>query len=558
MNLKIYYKNLSSRIASKWTILAIDICLVMISMLLACILQLGVSSIIYKMSLYVWMIFFSLFCNLCFFSVFHIYVGVIRFSSFVDIYRVFISLTLSYGVLGVGNFCWSAFGLGETLPSGIIFIAYILNFIFMACLRILVKMLHEALSFDIRHCVNVFIYGFRGTGVNIAKSMRVSRNNHYRVCGFISDEPWMIGKHTMGCRVYANDKMLFEHLKRKNVRTIIASPDKLVDLEQSGIVAQMLAQDIHVMTVPPLSDCLDDGIIKDIHIEDWLRREPIQVDIRKIAAYVEGHRILITGAAGTVGQEIVRQLAALNPYQLILVDQAESPLYDIQLELSDHWKNLEVRVLVADVTNYTRMEAIFRECMPQLVFHAAAYKHVAMLEDYASEAIQVNVLGTKTVADLSVKYKIKKCMIISTDHAFCPVHAMGYSKCLAEMYVQGLSRKVVQENSLTKLFVVRFSDVYPDAPRSLMTVSEACQLILETGNLGEYGEIYVFEDDAVEDTLPTSYEKIKKSKGYFIDYTMICEQINTLTENNCMQDSAVIINKMKKIISYFSESCVDA
>lgn len=131
-----------------------------------------------------------------------------------------------------------------------------------------------------------------------------------------------------------------------------------MDLEQSGIVAQMLAQDIHVMTVPPLSDCLDDGIIKDIHIEDWLRREPIQVDIRKIAAYVEGHRILITGAAGTVGREIVRQLAALNPYQLILVDQAESPLYDIQLELSDHWKNLEVRVLVADVTNYTRMEAI--------------------------------------------------------------------------------------------------------------------------------------------------------------------------------------------------------
>jgi hypothetical protein len=170
----------------------------------------------------------------------------------------------------------------------------------------------------------------------------------------------------------------------------------------------------------------------------------------------------------------------------------------------------------------------------------------------------VNILGTKTVADLSVKYKIKKCMIISTDHAFCPVHAMGYSKCLAEMYVQGLSRKVVQENSLTKLFVVRFSDVYPDAPRSLMTVSEACQLILETGNLGENGEIYVFEDDAVEDTLPTSYEKIRKSKGYFIDYTMICEQINTLTENNCMQDSAVIINKMKKIISYFSESCVDA
>ena len=558
MNLRIYYKYLSSRIASKWTVLLVDVIIVVISMLSACFLQYRLSSVSYEISLYVWLTILAVLCNVCFFHILRTYVGVIRFSSFVDIYRVFWSLTISYAVLFLGNYCWSVSGLGETLPNSILFMAYMFTFSLMACMRIAVKMLYEAIAFDARHCVNVFIYGFHGTGVNVAKSLRVSRNNHYRLRGFISDEPDMIGKHTMGCRVYPNDEQLFDRLKKKKVDTIIISPSKVSDLENSGMLDKLFSHDIHVMTVPPLSDCMDDGLIKDIQIEDWLRREPVQVDMRKITAHIEGRRVMVTGAAGAVGREIVRQLAALNPYQLILVDQAESPLYDIQLELSDHWKNLEVRVLVADVTNYTRMEAIFRECMPQLVFHAAAYKHVAMLEDYASEAIQVNILGTKTVADLSVKYKIKKCMIISTDHAFCPVHAMGYSKCLAEMYVQGLSRKVVQENSLTKLFVVRFSDVYPDAPRSLMTVSEACQLILETGNLGENGEIYVFEDDAVEDTLPTSYEKIRKSKGYFIDYTMICEQINTLTENNCMQDSAVIINKMKKIISYFSESCADA
>lgn len=549
MNLKIYYKNLSSRIASKWTILAIDVCLVVISMLLACILQLGISSIVYKMSLYVWMIFFSLFCNLCFFSAFHTYVGVIRFSSFVDIYRVFISLTLSYGVLGIGNFCWSAFGLGETLPNGIIFIAYILNFTFMACLRILVKMLHEALSFDNRHCVNVFIYGYRGTGVNIAKSMRVSRNNHYRVCGFISDEPWMIGKHTMGCRVYANNNALFEHLRRKNVQTIIVSPDKLADLESSGTIVQMVAQNINVMTVPPLSDCLDDGAIKDIHIEDWLRREPIQVDIRKISAYVEGHRILITGAAGIVGREIVRQLAALNPYQLILVDQAESPLYDIQLELSDHWKNLDVRVLVADVVNYSRMEAIFKQYSPQLVFHAAAYKNISMLEDYVAEAVQVNVLGTKNIADLAVKYKVCKCIMISTDHALLPAHAMGYSKRLAEMYVQGLSRKIMQKDVATKLFIVRFADVYPYAPRSLMTLAEACQLILEVGNLGENGELYVFEEEATEEAEPTCYEKVKRGKESVPESDTVCEQVASLVENCESNESLTIINEMKKIIS---------
>lgn len=557
MNLKVYYRNLSSRIASKWTILAIDICLVVISMLLACILQLGVSSIIYKVSLYIWMILFSLSCNLCFFSVFHTYVGVIRFSSFVDIYRVFISLTISYGLLGIGNFCWLAFGFGETLPNGIVFIAYILNFTFMVCLRILVKMLHEALSFDDRHCVNVFIYGFRGTGVNIAKSMRVSRNNHYRVCGFISDEPWMIGKHTMGCRVYANNNKLFEHLKRKNVQTVVVAPDKLVDLESSGVMERMLAQNIHVMTVPPLSNCLDDGIIKDIHIEDWLRREPIQADIRKIAAYIEGHRILVTGAAGAVGREIVHQLAALNPYQLILVDQAESPLYDVQLELSDHWKNLEVKVLVADVANRSRMEAIFKQYIPQLVFHAAAYKNISMLEDYAAEALQVNVLGTKNIADLAVKYKVYKCMMISTNHALSPVHVMGYSKRLAEIYMRGLSQKIRQEELTAKLFVVRFADVYPEAPRSLMTLPEACLLILEAGNLGENGGIYVFEDESAEETEATCYDKVRRSREDIAGVDKVCKQIDSLVEKYESGEPLTIINEMKKIISCIAEHPVE-
>lgn len=558
MNLRVYYKNLSSRIASKWTILAIDVCLVLISMFLAYALQFWVSSIIYKVSLYIWMLFLSLLCNLCFFSVLHTYVGVIRFSSFVDIYRVFISLTLSYGLLGIGNFCWAILGLGETLPNGIIFIAYILNFTLMVCLRILVKMLHEALSFDKRHCVNVFIYGFRGGGVNIAKSMRVSKNNHYRVCGFITDEAGMIGKHTMGCRVYANDDKLFQYLKKKNVRTVIVSPDKLNDIELSGTMKLLFAQDIQVMTVPPLSDCMNDDVIKDIHIEDWLRREPIHVDIRKIAAYVEGHRVLITGAAGAVGREIVRQLAALNPYQLILIDQAESPLYDIQLELSDHWKNLEVKVLVADVLNYSRMESIFSQYKPQLVFHAAAYKSVSMMEDYVAEAVHVNIHGAKNIADLAVKYNVGKCILVSTEHALTPTHVMGYTKCLAEFYFLGLSRKIMLEGLTTKLFITRFADVYPDAPRSLMTMSEACQLILEIGNIGENGDVYVFEGRNTLQTEPLYYEKVSNSKEFLTDTKVIFEQIDTLVENCEASEPLTIINEMKKIISRLTQYPIEA
>ena len=180
------------------------------------------------------------------------------------------------------------------MPNSILFMAYMFTFSLMACMRIAVKMLYEAIAFDARHCVNVFIYGFHGTGVNVAKSLRVSRNNHYRLRGFISDEPDMIGKHTMGCRVYPNDEQLFDRLKKKKVDTIIISPSKVSDLENSGMLDKLFSHDIHVMTVPPLSDCMDDGLIKDIQIEDWLRREPVQVDMRKITAHIEGRRVMVT------------------------------------------------------------------------------------------------------------------------------------------------------------------------------------------------------------------------------------------------------------------------
>lgn len=549
MNLKKYYRVSLSRIAPQWTVVAIDLFLVMISMLLAYTLQLEVSSVVYKMSSYVWMIFFSLLCNGIFFSIFRTSVVVIRFSSFVDISRVFVSLTLGYGMLGIGNFAWQVGGGGTALPNGIVFVAYLLNVSFMVALRILVKLLHELMSFDDRRCVNVFVYGFQGTGVNIAKSMRVSRSNRYRVCGFISDEPGMIGKHVMGCRVYANDDRLSEQLKKKRVHTVIVSSEAMANLEQSGMAERMLSEGTHLLTVPPLSDSLNDGIMKDMHIEDWIRRDPVHIDLCREAAYVAGCRVLVIGAAGAVGREIVRQLAALNPGQLILVDQAESPLYDVQLELSDHWEGVDVRVLVADIANRSRMEFIFGQYMPQLVFHAAAYKDISMLDEYPYEAVRTNVAGTKNVVDLSVKYRAAKCMMISTDCASVPLHVMGYSKRLAEMYVQGMSCVATSENSCTKLMVARFGNVYPHDPRSLMTMPEACQLLLMIGNWGENGGIYIFEEAQAEDLLPTNNEKISQLNVRFTDGGDVCRLIDVLTENSCVQNLENIIDEMKKIIS---------
>lgn len=557
MNLRIYYKYLSSRIASKWAVLLIDVMIVVTAMLSAYLLQFIISSILYPPSLYIWMFCLILLSNVCFFHILRTYVGVIRFSSFVDIYRVFQSLTLSYGMLGLGNLVWSALDFGDTLPGSILFIAYILSFIFMVCLRIAVKMLYEAIAFDARHSVNVFIYGFHGTGVNVAKSLRVSRNNHYRLCGFISDEPDMIGKHTMGCRVYANDVRLFEQLKRKNVQTVIVSPSKIADLEALGVLDELSSHDIHVMTIPPLSNSLDDGLIKDIQIEDWLRREPVQVDIRQITAHIEGNRIMVIGAAGTIGRGIVRQLAALNPYELILVDQAESPLYDVQLELSDHWKNLAVRVLVADVANSSRMEAVFKETQPQLVFHAAAYKQTQLMEDYASEALQTNVLGTMNVADLAVKYNVCRMILISTDKAIHPTHVVEYSKRLSEIYVQSLGQKMrTEKNCGCRLSIIRFGDVYPDAPCSLMTLPEACMLILEAGVMGSSGKVYLFEEADKVVSVPTHHDKIKCEVSCVYDYEHIYNALSVLIEHSYTEKTTILFSEIKKTVQELAVSSV--
>lgn len=549
MNLRLYYKYLSSRIASKWTVLLVDLLIVMIAMIFAYLLQYRISSICYPLPVYAWMFILALLSNVCFFHIHRTYVGVIRFSSFVDIYRVFQSLTLGYGVLGLGNLFWSALGLGETLPGSILFIAYVFSFIFMVSLRIAVKMLYEVIAFDARHSVNVFIYGFHGTGVNVAKSLRVSRNNHFRLRGFISDEPDMIGKHTMGCRVYANDDKLFGYLKKKNVQTVIVSPSKIADLETLGVLDKLSSHNIHVMTIPPLSNCLDDGLIKNIQIEDWLRREPVQIDIRKITPHIEGNRIMITGAAGTIGKEIVRQLATLNPYQLILVDQAESPLYDVQLDLSDHWKNLDVRVLVADITNRTRMEAIFKEAQPQLVFHAAAYKQPLLMEDYTSEALQVNVLGTMNIADLAVKYKACRMILVSTEQAVELEHVVGYSKRLSELYVQSLGQKLQKNKGVGgNLIIIRFGDVYPDAAHSLMTLPEACALILEAGVMGNNGGVYIFEETNKVASVPTWHDKIKCEVSCVYDYEQIYKILSDLVEHSYTEKNAILLSEIKKIV----------
>ena len=522
MKPRFFHRYLSSKVLPIWTILLIDVFIIVSSCMLSYALRYDFRSIFLDSSTIDKTILWTVIVNLVFFRVFRTYSNVLRFSSFVDIMRIFVSLTVSYGTLMVTSVLLDTYFNVKIAPVSVLFMAYVINFALMACSRIVVKMFFEIINFDRSQTVNVFIYGAKEVGVNIAKSLRVNLRNHYRLRGFIADEPELIDKIMMGVKVYPNDDTLIERLEDRDVNTIIISPAKMDQLKKTDIADRLLAHNIKLLTAPPLSEWggqpLNRTQLKEIQIEDLLQREPIEVDIHKIASHLEGKRVMITGAAGSIGSEIMRQVASFNPYKLILVDQAETPLHDIRLELQDRWRDIDAETIVADISNPTRIEAIFREYKPQYIFHAAAYKHVPMMEDNVSESIQVNVAGTRILADFAVKYGAEKFVMISTDKAVNPTNVMGCSKRICEIYVQSLAKKLQEKGEGTVQFITtRFGNVlgsngsviprfrdqiqrggpvtvtHPEIIRYFMTIPEACRLVLEAGSMGNGGEIYIFD-----------------------------------------------------------------
>lgn len=522
MKHKFFHRYLSAKVLPIWTILLIDVLIIVVSSLLAYALRYDFRSIFLESSTIDKTIVCTVIVNLVFFRIFRTYSNVLRFSSFIDIMRIFVSLTVSYALLMISSVLLSSYMDVRLAPVSVFFMAYIISFAMMSCSRIVVKMFYELLNFDGSHSANVFIYGTKEAGVNIAKALRVNLRNHYRLRGFIADEPELINKVMMGVKVFPNDETLIDVLNDRDVHTIIISPAKMEELKRSDMADRLLAHNIKLMTAPPLSEwsgqTLNRTQLKEIQIEDLLQRNPIEIDIHKVASHLEGKRVMITGAAGSIGSEIMRQVASFNPYKLILVDQAETPLHDIRLELQDRWRDIDAETIIADISNATRMEEIFKEYKPQYIFHAAAYKHVPMMEDNVSESIQINVYGTRTIADLAVKYGAEKFVMISTDKAVNPTNVMGCSKRICEIYVQSLAKKLQQKGGhVTQFITTRFGNVlgsngsviprfrdqiqrggpvtvtHPEIIRYFMTIPEACRLVLEAGSMGNGGEIYIFD-----------------------------------------------------------------
>ena len=511
----------SSKVLPSWTILLFDTVVIVLSVFCGYLIRYLFGGNAMLSGEWARTLLVVVFFALLFFRAFRTYSNILRLSSFVDVMHLFVALTLAFACSLIVALLWPLlFGVRLT-STPVLLIAYITSFMILAISRMFIKMLNDHFNQNVgKQLLNTYIYGTT-TGIDIAKALRTEKENRFRIVGFLADNPDMVGKTMMGAKVYRRDENLLEQLQRDHVKAVIISPAKAKMLKDSDLADQLLREGIQVFMASEVSDNWTGTTprsIKEVQIEDLLGRDPIKINMKEIAAHLEGKRVLITGAAGSIGSEIMRQVAMFNPYQMILIDSAETPLHDVRLEIRQNCAEMEAPTIVANITNKARMEEIFMEYRPQYVFHAAAYKHVPMMEDNVSEAIQNNVLGTKVLADLAVKYQVERFVMISTDKAVNPSNVMGCSKRICEIYVQALARKVEKEGlAPTQFITTRFGNVlgsngsviplfrkqiaaggpvtvtHPEIIRYFMTIPEACQLVLEAGSMGKSGEIYIFD-----------------------------------------------------------------
>jgi FlaA1/EpsC-like NDP-sugar epimerase len=514
---------LSRRVLSRTAILALDTLMIVFSCLFMYLVRYGFDGLTADIrsdgtTVGLFLIIFNIisFVSLRTFS------GILRFSSFTDLLRIVYALVLGYVLTFIAIVIIRKSNPLFHLDNLTYISIYFLNTFLMIFSRILVKEVYETITGSDMKPVNVFIYGTKEAGISVAKALKGNNEFNYRVMGFISDESHMIGKELMGVTIYENNQDIFRILVSKNVHTIIVSPQKMEEIKNSALLANFVDHDISLLTTVPINEwngsLKSKEQLKDIQIEDLLPRDPIRINMIEIASNIEGKRVMITGAGGSIGSEIVRQVASFNPNSIILIDQAETPLHNLKLELKEKWRDLRTEILVANVSNHSRMDKIFSKTRPQYIFHAAAYKHVPMMEVNVSEAIQTNVLGTKIVADLSVKYNANKFVMVSTDKAVNPSNVMGCSKRICEIYVQSLAKKIEKSGEKSTQFITtRFGNVlgsngsviplfkdqikhggpvtvtHPEIIRYFMTIPEACQLVLEAGAMGKGGEIFIFD-----------------------------------------------------------------
>lgn len=603
-----------------WVIIIADSIISFLSGLFVFVLMYGISKVLSNFSSVACTLIVFTIINLFTFRLFHTYFGIIRYSSFVDLIKVVKAMLLACVIAIVVQYF-------IILPNGDLFrttfiplhfrhiiIIYIVATIGMWGMRVLVKTLYDV-SINNGTGMPTLVYGVKDGGVGLAKNIRSTTPSRFRLKGFIAHEDTYKNKVLMGVKVYKVDKNLRQVIEKQGIAAVLISPiqndrfrndDELQDILLSTNVR------VYMMGSQELNEEEKYSTLhlKEIKIEDLLPRDQINVDMTQIGDMICGKKILLTGSAGSIGSEILRQVCEFKPAELMLIDMAETPQHDMQLMVASKYPEIKTYTLVGSITNKNRMEEVFRRFQPDYVYHAAAYKHVPMMEENPSESVTNNILGTKVIADLSVKYGVKKFVMLSTDKAVNPTNVMGCSKRICEIYVQSLN--AVSE---TQFVTTRFGNVLgsngsviplferqikaggpvtvtdPNIIRYFMLIPEACKLVLEAGTNGKGGEIFVFDmgkpvriadlarrmiwlsgAEGVEieytglrqgeklyeemlsndeNTIPSFHEKIRIAKVRQYEYQVVLKQIEELIELANTYDAMKIVKKMKEIVPEF-------
>lgn len=518
----------SQRALPYWCILVIDCAIVLFSGYFSCYLVLGGDGLAWNFWPLTYGLLMGLVPFIAAFRALHTYSGIVRYSSFVDLQRVMTASLIGSASLYMIGLVTGLIWPDQTtilFPDIIASLAlFFISTLLLWLVRIVVKRLFD--SFHLDNAVPVVIYGTKAGGISLAKSIMTVKNKKYSLHAFISDGKEMEGAYLMGKPVYLNKSGLAKKFKAEGVKTLLVSPLKTeLFRSNSSMVDEFISEDIKIMMMSDGEewDGKDNSLthqqLHEVDIEDLLPRDKIEVDMDAIGALLRGRRILITGAAGSIGSEMVRQIARYEPAEMVLIDQAETPMHGIRRMMKKTYPGIKNETIVTSITNAAHMDKIFSEYRPEYVFHAAAYKHVPMMEDDPAIAVQNNIYGTRVIADLAVKYGTRKFVMISTDKAVNPTNVMGCSKRICEIYCQSLNQ-AIQEGKVegvTQFVTTRFGNVlgsngsvipifreqirnggpitvtHPDIIRYFMLIPEACSLVLEAGTMGRGGEIFVFD-----------------------------------------------------------------
>lgn len=598
-----------------WCIAFIDVCLVFLSYIFVYLLFHSASQLLGIIEHYTLNVAIYLVVYLACFRLFRTYSGIFRYSSFVDLQRVGASMAVSLAVILLARLLMHNHPVFSYVNNMQIVGATLLATLLLWMIRVFVKILYDS-SFTNLNAKYAFIYGVKSGGIGIAKQIRSEKPVRFILKGFIADEKTIENHVIMGVKVYRMDERLLDIMKSRGIEALIVSAHRVNAFRRNAKLQERLIKaGIHIYFMQEEQELghEEHATLHEVSVEDLLPRDEIQVDMKQVARCLAGKCVMVTGSAGSIGSELVNQIASCQPSKLILIDQAETPQHDIRLRMKKQWSGLKVRTIVGSICEEAHMEAIFEHYRPEYVFHAAAYKHVPMMEDNPGESIYNNVYGTKVIADLSVKYGVKKFVMISTDKAVNPTNVMGCSKRICEIYVQSLNKvapthfvttrfgNVLGSNgSVIPLFREQIKAGGPltvthrDIIRYFMLIPEACKLVLEAGTKGQGGEIFVFDmgepvkiadlaqrmimlsgaknvtikytglrageklyEEVLgekETTKPSFHDKIRIANVREYDYNAVCRDIDALIHTARHYDDMETVKMMKQIVPEYKSN----